>query len=63
MKTSISEAFTVSVIAVVAALFLIVWVYYGTASLTEQAKDRTVRITTCVELGGTWLEQNGDCIK
>lgn len=57
------ETTSVAVSVVALMTFLSIWAYFGCAANTEQAKDATTRITSCIDAGHTWIERSGDCVK
>jgi len=62
MNQDTSTAIWGSMASLSAAVIFGSLIFFGFASATEQAKDHTVRITSCVSNGGTWIETTGSCI-
>lgn len=62
-KQAVSEAVSISVVVAFIAISIAVITFFITQANIHGAEEKTTRLTTCVEAGGTWLERSEDCIQ
>jgi hypothetical protein len=55
-------AFAISTAAFSAAGFAAI-VFFITAANMQHSEEKTERVTTCIEAGGSWLEYTEDCLQ